>query len=44
MPLTSASWSSWVRQEKPSASTVASWPAARTAGSSAVSATAADTS
>jgi hypothetical protein len=34
--LTSASWWSWVRQEKPSASTIASWPAARTAGSSPV--------
>ena len=41
--LTWASWSSWVRQENPSASTTASL-ASRTAGSRAVSATARDTS
>ncbi len=43
VPGTWASWSSWVRQEKPSASTIAP-PAARTAGSRAVSATARETS
>lgn len=43
-PWTALSWSSWVRQEKPSARTVASAPAARTAGSNAVSATATETS
>ncbi len=42
MPLTLASWSSWVRQEKPSASTTAPGGAWRTAGSRAVSATAAE--
>lgn len=48
LPWTRASWSSWVRQEKPSASTVAPEPpsasAERTAGSSVFSATATDTS
>ena len=44
VPWTPASWSSWVRQEKPSARTVAPSPAARTAGRSAVSATATETS
>jgi hypothetical protein len=44
LPWTSASWSSCVRQEKPSASTVAPAPAERTAGSSAFSATATETS
>ena len=39
-----ARWSSWVRQEKPSARTTASGPAARTAGRRAVSATATETS
>ena len=39
-----ASWSSWVRQEKPSARTTASAPASRTAGSSCCSAIATDTS
>jgi acyltransferase-like protein len=43
-PWMALSWSSWVRQEKPSARTVASAPAARTAGSNAVSATATETS
>ena len=44
LPWTCASWSSWVRQEKPSARTVAPSPADRTAGSRAVSATATETS
>ena len=39
-----ARWSSWVRQENPSARTTASRPAARTAGRRAVSATATETS
>ena len=39
-----ASWSSWVRQEKPSARTTASGPAARTAGSSECSAIRTETS
>ena len=39
-----ARWSSWVRQENPSARTTASGPAARTAGRRAVSATATETS
>src|SRR5258708_4193449 len=44
VPGVPASCSSWVRQEKPSARIVASAPAARTAGSSDVSATATETS
>lgn len=48
LPWTAASWSSWVRQEKPSASTVVPEPpsasAERTAGSSVFSATATETS